>query len=412
MIPYIARRLVLAVPLLGAVSTLAFLLLHLVPGDAVDFMLGERAETSQKEALRQAYHLDAPWFVHPAALSTAIRAAAIVPRVVGGEKGAEPELVRTGRLGIGAVVVAVDALGEARVLHLVRRMSHGLEPPELREMLLQTPAAGLSAFVHAHPGAFAPQGLPAFSLIFTETQYAWFLSDLVGRRLRSLQSGRPVFGILRARLPFTIVLALSAMVVAIVGAVPLGTVAGARPGGWLDRCLSAGAAVGLSMPSFWLGPLMILGFSIHLGWTPVSGADSWRHLPLPSVTLGLGAGALLARMTRTAVADTLEADHVRVARAKGLSEWRVVTRHALRVGIVPVITVVGLQVGSLLAGSVITEEIFGWPGLGRELIGAIRARDLPVVQGCVLLIATLYVVVNTVTDLLCVWANPQVRHDR
>jgi peptide/nickel transport system permease protein len=165
------------------------------------------------------------------------------------------------------------------------------------------------------------------------------------------------------------------------------------------------------MPNFWLGPLLIMAFSIELGWFPVSGAESPGSIVLPAITLGLGMSAILTRITRSSVLDTIKEDYVRTAYAKGLPPRTVLIKHALRTALIPVVTIIGLQFGALLAGSIITEEIFGWPGLGRAIIHAISERDFPMIQGCVLLIAVTYVAVNTVTDLIYTLINPRVRLD-
>jgi peptide/nickel transport system permease protein len=169
------------------------------------------------------------------------------------------------------------------------------------------------------------------------------------------------------------------------------------------------ALLGMSVPTFWLGPLLMLVFAVWLGWTPISGRDGLDSLILPAVTLGTGMAAVLARMTRASLLDTLGEDYIRTARAKGLSEARVVWGHALRNAALPVVTVLGMQLGALLGGAVITETVFSWPGIGSLLIESIQRRDYPVVQGCVLLVSVTYVLVNTATDVLYAWLDPRVR---
>ena len=241
-------------------------------------------------------------------------------------------------------------------------------------------------------------------------QYLRYVGGLVRGDLgRSLHFDEPVAQLIARHYPATIELALAAMVLALVVALPLGMLAAYRRGSWLDRGARLFSLAGVSMPNFWLGPIAILLFSIQLGWLPVSGRGGWRHLVLPAATLGLALAALLTRMVRAALGEELGKPYLVTARAKGLGGARVATRHALKNALVPVVTVVGLQFGSLLTGAILTETIFGWPGLGRLLIQAIRLRDYPLVQGAVLLIAVTYVAVNLVTDLVYAWIDPRIR---
>ena len=241
-------------------------------------------------------------------------------------------------------------------------------------------------------------------------QYRRFLGGLARGDLGvSLHFDEPVAALLARHYPATVELALAAMAAALVVSLPLGALAAHRKGSWLDRAARAFSLAGVSLPNFWLGPVAILFFSIQLGWLPVSGRGGWRHLVLPAATLGLALAALLTRMIRTALGEELGKPYLVTARAKGLGPWRVGARHALRNALVPVVTVVGLQFGSLLTGAILTETIFGWPGLGRLLIQAIRLRDYPLVQGAVLLIAVTYVAVNLVTDLVYAWLDPRIR---
>ena len=226
---------------------------------------------------------------------------------------------------------------------------------------------------------------------------------------RSLYSQRPVAALLAERLPATAELAVAALAVALVVALPLGVVAAMRRGGGWDRGAMGFSLLGASIPNFWLGPLLILAFSLGLGWFPVSGREAPGSLVLPAVTLGTALAAILARMVRGALIETLHDDYVRTARAKGLAEWAVVVHHALRNAALPVITLLGLQLGALLGGAVVTETVFAWPGLGQLLVEAIQRRDYPVVQGTVLLISVLYVAVNALTDVAYAWADPRVR---
>jgi peptide/nickel transport system permease protein len=225
----------------------------------------------------------------------------------------------------------------------------------------------------------------------------------------SLYSRRPVSAVVAERLPATIELAVAALAVAAAVALPLGILAARYRGGLADSAAMGVALLGLSIPSFWLGPLLILLFSVVLGWTPVSGREGVASLVLPALTLGTAMAAVLARMLRSSLLETLSEDYVRTARAKGLSPAAVLRRHALRNAALPVVTVFGMQAGALFAGAVITETVFAWPGVGSLLVEAIQRRDFPVVQGCVLLISTTYVVVNAGTDLAYAWLDPRVR---
>jgi len=241
-------------------------------------------------------------------------------------------------------------------------------------------------------------------------QYVSFVTRAARGDLgRSLSSGAPVAALVAERLPLTLGLALAAAIVALAIAIPLGTLSARHRGRWIDAAATGFALFGASMPNFFLGPLLVLVFSVWLGWLPVSGADSTASLVLPAATLGLGMSAILTRLTRAAVLDALSADFVRTARAKGLSETRVFLRHALRSGLLPVTTVFGLQLGGLLGGAIITETIFAWPGIGRLTLQAIDSRDYPLLQGCVLVIAAGYVTANLVTDLAYRRLDPRVR---
>lgn len=298
------RRLLLTVPTVLAAATLVFLLIHLVPGDPVEIMLGESARAVDKEVLRHSLGLDRP---------------------------------------------------------LAR-------------------------------------------------QYGAFLGGLaVGDAGRSLVTGEPVATLLTQRIPATAELTLSALAVALVVALPLGLLAAARPGTWVDRGSVGFALLGVSIPSFWLGPLLIILFAIELGWLPVSGRGTPSHLVLPALTLGLGMAAILTRMTRASVLECMGDDYIRTARAKGVSRWHILGRHALVNALPPVVTIIGLQFGALLAGTVITETIFAWPGLGRLTIDAINQRDYPVLQGCILVIAVGFVLASACTDLVNAWLDPRTR---
>jgi peptide/nickel transport system permease protein len=241
-------------------------------------------------------------------------------------------------------------------------------------------------------------------------QYGHFLSGLVRGDLgRSLHFDQPVATLLGRHYPATVVLAFAAMAIALLIALPLGMLAAYRRDGWIDRGARFFSLLGVSVPNFWLGPVAILLFSIHLGLLPVSGWSDWTSLVLPAATLGAALAALLTRMVRGALVEELGKPYLVTARSKGLRPFRVATMHALRNALVPVVTVVGLQFGSLLTGAILTETIFGWPGLGRLLIQAIRLRDFPLVQGSVLVIAVTYVLVNLATDLVYAWLDPRIR---
>ena len=228
---------------------------------------------------------------------------------------------------------------------------------------------------------------------------------------RSYITQRPVLGDLVERFPKTLQLASAAMLLAVLTGVSLGVVAAIRPGGLVDRFSMLIAYVGVSFPVYWVGLLLILLFAVTLRWLPPSGFGGVAYLILPALTLGTRSIAFLARMTRGAMRDVLSADFVRTARAKGLPELRVTLRHAFRNALLPVITVLGLDVGNYLTGSILTETIFSWPGVGRYVLLAIEKRDLPAVQGSILFLAVVFVLVNLITDLLYAKADPRVAYD-
>lgn len=302
----VLTRLASALVVVLGVCTLVFALIHLVPGDPVEAMLGERAQAADRAALRSALGLDRPLW----------------------------------------------------------------------------------------------------------EQYWSYLSGLLRLDLgTSFLDQRPVAAILAERLPATLRLTAAALAIALVIALPLGVLAARFRGRAVDSAAMTLSLVGISIPNFWLGPLLILVFSLWLGWTPVSGDQAPLGIVLPAVTLGTALAAILARMVRASMLEVLGEDYVRTARAKGLGEAAVLWRHALRNAWLPVLTVIGLQLGGLLAGAVITETVFAWPGIGSLLVEAIKARDFPVVQGCVLLISLSYVVVNTLTDLAYAWIDPRISGD-
>lgn len=304
---YLLHRLLLFLPTLLGSLTLVFFLVHLVPGDPVEVMLGETVSGADKEALRRSLGLDLPLW----------------------------------------------------------------------------------------------------------TQYLRFLAGLGrGDFGRSLYEQGGVAELVLGRFPATLELTLSAMGVAVLISFPMGILAAVKRNGWLDRVSLFFSLLGLAMPNFWLGPVLMIIFSIELGWLPVSGRGGPAHLILPSVTLGLAMASILVRMIRSGLLETIHEDYIRTARAKGLGEWKVWVKHALRNSLLPVITIVGLQFGSLLAGAVITETIFAWPGIGRLTIQAIQTRDYPLVQGCILVISTSYLAVNLLTDVLYRLVDPRVSYGR
>jgi peptide/nickel transport system permease protein len=226
---------------------------------------------------------------------------------------------------------------------------------------------------------------------------------------RSLRFDQPVSKLVLQRYPQTLQLTVASMIVALLISIPAGVRSARRRNRWDDRLLSFVSLLGLSFPNFALGPILILFFAIYLGLLPVSGSGSPAHLVLPAITMGGALAAILTRMVRTAMLEELSQDYIRTARAKGLPENVVVYKHALRNALVPVLTVVGLQFGALLAGAIVTETIFSWPGIGRLTIQAIGNRDYYLVEGCILMIGLTYVFVNFVTDFFYSLANPRIR---
>jgi len=301
---FLLRRLLLLIPVLWGVATLVFLLLHFIPGDPVDLMLGDSALGTDRETLRDQLGLNDPLIV----------------------------------------------------------------------------------------------------------QYLRYFGDLLqGDWGTFLFSKKPVFEEIMERVPATMELMFGAMVVTILVAMPLGLIAAVNKGTWIDQGAMIFSLLGVSLPNFWLGPMLILLFSIHFDLLPVNERGGLEHLILPALTLGTSLASILARITRSSVVETLQAEYIRTARSKGISELRILFRHALRNALIPIVTVIGLQVGVLLSGAIITEAIFDWPGLGNLLISAINSRNYPLVQGCVLFIAGSYVMVNLVIDLLYAYLDPRIR---
>jgi peptide/nickel transport system permease protein len=303
---FLARRVILTIPVLLGVATLVFSLIHLIPGDPAQAMLGEAASPQDIAELRQRLGLDRP--------------------------------------------------------------------------LLE--------------------------------QYGAFLKGAVKGDLgTSLRTSQPVTTMIAERMPATFELALAAMAFAILVAMPLGIAAAVSRGAAVDHLAMTVALMGISIPNFWLGPLLAIVFAVELGWLPVSGRGTWAHLLLPAISLGAALAAILARMTRATLLEELREPYVQAARARGSSRLRAVVRHAFRNSLIPVVTLIGLQFGAVLTGAVITETIFAWPGIGRLLIQSIGFRDYPIVQGCILLIAITYVGVNLLTDLVYGVLDPRIRYE-
>ncbi|WP_419803880.1 ABC transporter permease [Terriglobus sp.] len=310
-------------------------------------------------------------------------------------------------------------------------------PPVLRQVLLALPVLWLIVtlvfmLIHLVPGDPVAQmlGEGASSTDLSALRHAYGLDASLpvqyGRYLRgllhadlgtSLRTHDPVLRLIVQRFPYTLLLSVCALALALLLSIPGGVAAALYRGGRVDRAIGVVSLFGLSFPNFALGPILILLFSIRLGWLPVSGAgagplfgmDTLLHLILPALTLGLSLAAILTRMVRTSMLEELGQDYIRTARAKGLPEREVLYHHALRNALVPVLTVVGLQFGSLLAGAIVTETIFSWPGLGRLTITSISNRDYAVVQGCTLVIGLTYLLANLLTDVAYRWANPRMR---
>jgi ABC-type dipeptide/oligopeptide/nickel transport system permease component len=243
-------------------------------------------------------------------------------------------------------------------------------------------------------------------------QYGRYLSGVLHGNLgESFRFQQPVLKVVAEHYPATLELAAVALLFCALIGIPAGVLAAHKRGERTDHTVAVLTLFGLSVPNFALGPVLILLFSVVLGWLPVSGRGGISHLILPAFTLGAALAAILTRMVRTSVIEELSADYVRTARAKGVSESGVLFRHALRNALIPILTILGLQFGSLLAGTIVTESIFSWPGIGRLAVQAIGARDYPLLQGCILLIAVSYVFVNLLTDLVYALVDPRVRFE-
>jgi ABC-type dipeptide/oligopeptide/nickel transport system permease component len=286
------------------------------------------------------------------------------------------------------------------VVSLVFLLIHLVPGDPILQMLGEgAPAADIQAARHLY-GLDVPLG----------QQYLHYWSGVLHGDLGpSFRFNQSVTRLVIQRYPYTLQLTLAALLVAVLLSVPAGVRSARRRNHWDDRLLSVVSLFGLSFPNFALGPILILLFSIKLGWLPVSGSGTFAHLILPAITMGGALAAILTRMVRTSMLEELGQDYIRTARAKGLPERTVVYRHALRNAMIPVITVLGLQFGALLAGAIVTETIFSWPGIGRLAIQAIGNRDYYLVQGCILAIGLTYVAVNLMTDLLYTVVNPRIR---
>jgi ABC-type dipeptide/oligopeptide/nickel transport system permease component len=286
------------------------------------------------------------------------------------------------------------------VVSLVFLLIHLVPGDPILQMLGEgVPAADLQAARHAY----------GLDLPLSQQYLNYWKGVVRGDLGLSLRYNQSVSKLLMQRYPYTLKLTLAALLVAVLFSIPAGVRSARRRNEWDDRSISVVSLFGLSFPNFALGPILILLFSIKMGWLPVSGSGSFANLVLPAITMGSALAAILTRMVRTSMLEEMNQDYVRTARAKGLSEGAVVYRHALRNAMIPVITVLGLQFGALLAGAIVTEKIFSWPGIGRLTIDAISNRDYYVVQGCILAIGLTYVAVNFMTDLVYSILNPRIR---
>jgi peptide/nickel transport system permease protein len=240
-------------------------------------------------------------------------------------------------------------------------------------------------------------------------QYLKFLGDVISGELQSYRSEQTVFKAIAVALPQTLILSILALLLSASLGLSLGIAAALHRGTWIDAGALFFASIGLATPRIWLGPMLLLIFAVQFDLFPVGGNEGWRSLVLPVLSLGTAMAAMLARMTRSSLLEVLGMDYIRTARAKGLSERVVVGRHALRNALIPVITILGLQLGSLLAGAVVTEKIFNWPGIGTLLLKAIQTMDFPMVQGCILMIAGVYVLTNLMVDIIYELTDPRMR---
>lgn len=240
-------------------------------------------------------------------------------------------------------------------------------------------------------------------------QYFWFLKDLFSGNLLSIHSKESVWKEIFSRFPATAELAFWAMVFAIATALPLGILAAVKHRSIMDGFSMAVALFGISIPHFWLGPMLIIFFAYTIPIFPISERSNFLSVVLPALTLGTAMMAFLSRMTRSSMLEVIREEYIRTARAKGISEGKVIFKHALRNILIPLVTIVGIQTGALLSGAIITETIFDWPGIGSLLVNAIHSRNYPLVQGCVFLISSSYILINLLTDILYAWIDPRIR---
>ncbi|WP_024821548.1 ABC transporter permease [Aminobacterium mobile] len=301
---FVVRRLIMLIPVLLGVSVIAFMILHLAPGDPAELLAGVEASQREIELIRERFGLDQPLYV----------------------------------------------------------------------------------------------------------QYFRFLRGVVTGDMVSLKYEQPVYRVITPRLKNTLILSVAAMTISIIFGVVAGVLAAVYRYSWLDYLATVLAMLGISMPVFWWGLLTILVFSVHLMWFPSGGMGTFRHLILPAIVLGTASMGVIARMTRSSMLDVLRQDYITTARSKGLVEKIVIIRHALRNALIPTVTVIGLQFGGHLAGAVLTESVFTWPGVGRLLVGSIMARDYPVVQTTLLLIAAIFVFANLTVDILYAYLDPRIRY--
>lgn len=241
-------------------------------------------------------------------------------------------------------------------------------------------------------------------------QYGRFVLDLLSGNLVSLKTQRPVVEEILERFPYTLLLTTVSLSIAVLIAVPLGVLAAVRRGSPYDALAMVLALLGISVPSFWLAIMMMIVFALYLGWLPASGSGSWQHLVMPTATIVLGSVGYIARITRASMLEVLGQDYVRTAKAKGLPQRLVIGKHAFRNALLPLVTIIGLEFGSLLGGAVLTETIFAWPGIGRLAVDAILSRDIYLIQGVVIFVSTVYLLVNLLVDLLYARLNPRVTY--
>jgi ABC-type dipeptide/oligopeptide/nickel transport system permease component len=244
-------------------------------------------------------------------------------------------------------------------------------------------------------------------------QYGLFLKNaLKGNLGISYHHGQPALKLVLDRLPATLELVSVSMLISLILAVPLGVLASSRRGKWLDRCCLMGSLVGISAPSFWIGIAFILIFAVDLPWFPSSGRGTWAHLVLPAASLSLYRLALFFRLIRAGMLDIMTQDYIRTARSKGVSEKKVIYKHALKNTMIPFITIAGLQMGSLLAGSIVTERIFAWPGMGRLFLDSIGVMDYPVIIAWTLVVSTIFILTNLTVDIIYMWLDPRIRYEK